>query len=225
MDRHITYSLEWLDKPGDVGDSNRRLHEIHWNDWENLETGDTVTEDWIDFGGLNKLGDVQAATKEWTEFSGLNKAGDRRQSNRGLDVTRTSDVFHLNSHHNTFNINKDWCYFLTKICKHVTSLSLHIWSLQKLSHLMGTTRMVDQQKVIFCDSANLCKTALAVFLSSRVVTLVLGTTQLPIQWVPGALSPVVKQPGCEADHSITSTAKIVNGWSCTSTYSSHIWGM
>jgi hypothetical protein len=30
---------------------------------------------------------------------------------------------------------------------------------------------------------------------------VLGPTQPPIQWVPGALSPGVKQPGPEDDHS------------------------
>jgi hypothetical protein len=29
---------------------------------------------------------------------------------------------------------------------------------------------------------------------------VLGTTQAHIQWVPGALSPGAKRPGCEADH-------------------------
>jgi hypothetical protein len=29
----------------------------------------------------------------------------------------------------------------------------------------------------------------------------LGSTQPPIQWVPGALSPGVKQPDREADHS------------------------
>jgi hypothetical protein len=29
----------------------------------------------------------------------------------------------------------------------------------------------------------------------------LGSTQPPLQWVPGALSPGVKRPGREADHS------------------------
>jgi hypothetical protein len=29
---------------------------------------------------------------------------------------------------------------------------------------------------------------------------VLGSTQLPNQWVPEAVSPGVKRPGCEADH-------------------------
>jgi hypothetical protein len=31
---------------------------------------------------------------------------------------------------------------------------------------------------------------------------VLGPTQPPIQWVPRALSPEVKRPGREADHSL-----------------------
>jgi hypothetical protein len=36
----------------------------------------------------------------------------------------------------------------------------------------------------------------------------LGPTQPPIQWVPGALSLGVKQPGHEADHSSPSSAKV-----------------
>jgi hypothetical protein len=30
---------------------------------------------------------------------------------------------------------------------------------------------------------------------------ILGPTQPPILWVPGALSPGIKRPGLEADHS------------------------
>jgi hypothetical protein len=36
----------------------------------------------------------------------------------------------------------------------------------------------------------------------------LGYTQPPIQWVPGALSPGVKRPGREADHSLPTSAEI-----------------
>jgi hypothetical protein len=36
----------------------------------------------------------------------------------------------------------------------------------------------------------------------------LGPTQLPIQWVPGTLSLLKKQPGHEADHSPPSSAKV-----------------
>jgi hypothetical protein len=39
----------------------------------------------------------------------------------------------------------------------------------------------------------------------------LGLTQPPIQWVPGALSPGVKRPGREADHSPPSSAEVKNG--------------
>jgi hypothetical protein len=36
----------------------------------------------------------------------------------------------------------------------------------------------------------------------------LGLTQPPIQWVSGALSLWVKRPGCEADHSLSSSAEV-----------------
>jgi hypothetical protein len=39
----------------------------------------------------------------------------------------------------------------------------------------------------------------------------LGPTQPPIQWVRGALSPMVKRPGREADQSPPSTAEVKNG--------------
>jgi len=39
----------------------------------------------------------------------------------------------------------------------------------------------------------------------------------PIQWVSGALSPGVKQPGREADHSHPSSAEFKNAWRYTST--------
>jgi hypothetical protein len=37
---------------------------------------------------------------------------------------------------------------------------------------------------------------------------VLGSTQPPIQWVPGALSPGVKRSGREADHSPPTSAEV-----------------
>jgi hypothetical protein len=39
-------------------------------------------------------------------------------------------------------------------------------------------------------------------------TSVLGSTHSPIQWVPGALSLVVKQPGRETDHSPPPSAQV-----------------
>jgi hypothetical protein len=40
----------------------------------------------------------------------------------------------------------------------------------------------------------------------------LGSTKTPIQWVPGALSARVKQPGREADHSPPATAEVKKVW-------------
>jgi hypothetical protein len=45
----------------------------------------------------------------------------------------------------------------------------------------------------------------------------LGSTQPPIQWVPGALSPGVKRPGREADHSLPTSAEVKKMWIGTST--------
>jgi hypothetical protein len=44
----------------------------------------------------------------------------------------------------------------------------------------------------------------------------LGPTQSPIQWVPGALSPGVKRPGREADHSPATSAVVKKMWIYTS---------
>jgi hypothetical protein len=45
----------------------------------------------------------------------------------------------------------------------------------------------------------------------------LGSTQPPIQWVPGALSPGVKWSGREADHSLPASAEVKKMWIYTST--------
>jgi hypothetical protein len=39
-----------------------------------------------------------------------------------------------------------------------------------------------------------------------------GTTQPPIQWVPGAFSLGVKRPGRETGHSHESSAKVTNAY-------------
>jgi hypothetical protein len=41
---------------------------------------------------------------------------------------------------------------------------------------------------------------------------VLGLTHPPIQWVLGALSPEVKRPGSDADHSHSTNAEVKNTW-------------
>jgi hypothetical protein len=45
----------------------------------------------------------------------------------------------------------------------------------------------------------------------------LGSTQPPIQWVPGALSTGVNRPGREADHSPPTSAEVKKMWIYTST--------
>jgi hypothetical protein len=45
----------------------------------------------------------------------------------------------------------------------------------------------------------------------------LGPTQPPLQWVPGALSMLVKRPEREADNSLLAIAEVTNSWSYTST--------
>jgi hypothetical protein len=45
----------------------------------------------------------------------------------------------------------------------------------------------------------------------------LWSTQLSIQWVARALSPGVKRPGREADHSPEASAEVKKIWICTST--------
>jgi hypothetical protein len=44
-----------------------------------------------------------------------------------------------------------------------------------------------------------------------------GSAQPPIQWVPGTLSPEIKLPGREADHSPPSCAEVKSTWIYTST--------
>jgi hypothetical protein len=51
------------------------------------------------------------------------------------------------------------------------------------------------------------------FISS---TPALGPTEPPIQWVPGAASPGVKQSGLEADHSPPTIADVKKTWVYTS---------
>jgi hypothetical protein len=49
---------------------------------------------------------------------------------------------------------------------------------------------------------------LGIFLFTNMYRLALGPTQLPIQWEPGALSLGLKRPGCEADHTPSSSTEV-----------------
>jgi hypothetical protein len=57
---------------------------------------------------------------------------------------------------------------------------------------------------------------LGIFLFTTASKTALGPTQLPIQWVPGALSLGVKRPGREADHTQL-VPRSKNEWNYTST--------
>jgi hypothetical protein len=52
-----------------------------------------------------------------------------------------------------------------------------------------------------------------------------GPTQPPIKLVQGVLSPWVKRPGREADHSPPSSAEVKNIWSCASTLQIRLYGL
>jgi hypothetical protein len=45
------------------------------------------------------------------------------------------------------------------------------------------------------------------------ISTALGPTQPAIQWVPGALTPAIKRPGHEADHSYASSTELMMEWS------------
>jgi hypothetical protein len=55
------------------------------------------------------------------------------------------------------------------------------------------------------------------FLSSTSSTPALGPTQPPIQWLPGTLSPGVKQPKREADRSPPTSTEVKKMWIYIST--------
>jgi hypothetical protein len=63
---------------------------------------------------------------------------------------------------------------------------------------------------------------LGVFLFATAYRPALGPTQPRIQW---ALSPTVKRPGREADHSPPSSAAVKNVWSCASISPSRLHGV
>jgi hypothetical protein len=67
--------------------------------------------------------------------------------------------------------------------------------------------------------------SLVIFLSSTVSRPALGPTQPPIRWIPHALSPGVKRPGREADHSRPSSTDVKNAWRYISTPPIRLHGM
>jgi hypothetical protein len=67
--------------------------------------------------------------------------------------------------------------------------------------------------------------ALGIFLITTAFRPALGPNQPTIQWVPGALSLGIKLPGREADPSPTSSTKVKNASSYTSTPPIRLHGM
>jgi hypothetical protein len=67
-----------------------------------------------------------------------------------------------------------------------------------------------------------CRRGLEIFLFTACRP-ALGPTQSPNQWIPRDLSPVVKRPGSEADHSSPSSAEVNNARCCTSTHRTSPW--
>jgi hypothetical protein len=58
------------------------------------------------------------------------------------------------------------------------------------------------------EGSELSSSGVKNFLFSMLSKPTLGSSQLPIQWVPGALSQGVKRPGPEADHSPPASAEV-----------------
>jgi hypothetical protein len=66
---------------------------------------------------------------------------------------------------------------------------------------------------------------LGIFIFTTASRPVLGPSQPPIQWVPGALSAGVKRPGREADHPYPSSAEVRECVELTSTPPIRLHGM
>jgi hypothetical protein len=95
----------------------------------------------------------------------------------------------------------------------------NIWILKE--KVRGALRKVHNEELHNMNySLNLefdSRRGLGIFLLTTVSRPILGPTQPPIQWVPGALSRGIKRTGPEADHSPPSRAEVKNAWSYTST--------
>jgi hypothetical protein len=96
-------------------------------------------------------------------------------------------------------------------CSSVTSTTFY----QTTNKLFGFSRywLWDGRLRGRSSSSGDCKN----FLFCKSLRLALGSTQPPIQWVPGALSSGVKRPGREAEHSPATSVEVKKMWIYTST--------
>jgi hypothetical protein len=86
------------------------------------------------------------------------------------------------------------------------------------SHTIETNKLIIQSERKFFEVVLKRKRVKKyTFLLSTLFRSALGSTQPPIQWVPGALSPGVKRPGREVDHSHPTSAEVKKIWIYTST--------
>jgi hypothetical protein len=97
---------------------------------------------------------------------------------------------------------------------HYTSCHLSLYTMQGLpckddspSHTQEFHFLFLQNPKVYCCDWTIgvlgfeSRQGLGIFLFTTASRTALGPTQLPIKWVPGALSLGVKWPGREADHS------------------------
>jgi hypothetical protein len=87
----------------------------------------------------------------------------------------------------------------------------------------------EQQYLIQYSDCAACWTTGVRFTAGAVIFLItaprpaLESTQSPIQWLPGVLSPGLKWMGHEADHSPPYSVQVKNAWSCASTPQQSSW--
>jgi hypothetical protein len=65
-----------------------------------------------------------------------------------------------------------------------------------------------KESLLHIIGAMIAQLGLGIFLFTTTSRTALGSIQLPVQWVPGALSLGIKQLGREADHSPPSSAEV-----------------
>jgi hypothetical protein len=97
----------------------------------------------------------------------------------------------------------------------------HAWGMDDETSTNVITRPTSYWSLISDDrlpvpSYYIPRQGLGIFLFTTASRPARGSTQPPIQWVPGALSLGLKRPWREADHSPPSNTEIKNPWSYTS---------